>query len=911
MAGVRVPVTFDGDFGTLISGLDTSLAGVGKVLGGTLQAAAAVAGAGIAAVLGASLTSGFGRLVAIDDAEAKLMALGNSAVQVDSIMKTVTASVKGTSFGLGEAATAAASAIAAGIEPGEQLATALRQIGALATVTGGDFNDLAAIYNQVAATGRVTGDTLNQLAERGSDVQKRLAEFFGVTQEEVRKMASEGKISFADFQGALKGLDDAAKIAGTSFSATFANLRASLARIGANLLKPIFDQLGGAEGVFSRLTAALGPVEDRAKEVGEVLGSAFTAGVDALERLSQVIGPIWDRLGSGGQIAVIIGGIAASFGALAGTLAGMFPFLAPLLGGFGSLSGVLTVVGGALRFLTGPIGLIIGLLAAAWATSEPFREAIGELGDTLLEVGQNALPTVIATGETLAKEILPQLAEIFGTVATNVGALLAAVAPLIGALVAELVPVVLQVVDSLVGLLAAILPVVSSLLAELLPVIVNLATTIIPQLIPVLAQVADILGQVLPPAIGLVTQLFQFLGPIIAALMPIVQTAFTAFGNVIGAALTVLSGLITFLTGAFTGNWSQAWAGIQTIFAGVVDGVLAILEGWQNSFTAIFGITLDQVGRNVGNALKGIYQNFVSSLSVVLAAVTRAFNTVVSTISSALAKASARVRAVWTAITSATSSAFSRIVSTITGALSRAVSAITSGWNRARSATSSAFSSIRSAVSSAISGVVSTVRSGFSNVVSAITTAFSRMVSAAQSGVGRVVGVVAGLAGRARSAASNMAGALFSAGSSLISGLIGGIQAAAGRVASAARSVVQNAINAAKGALGIASPSKVFMEIGKNTGQGMALGLASTRGLVQAAADRSLVPSLTAPRTRTGTRTTATAAGAANGAPGGGATVTLNEYGPRTDSAKRREIEWSLRHVTRGRSFSDGQLAIA
>jgi hypothetical protein len=154
-----------------------------------------------------------------------------------------------------------------------------------------------------------------------------------------------------------------------------------------------------------------------------------------------------------------------------------------------------------------------------------------------------------------------------------------------------------------------------------------------------------------------------------------------------------------------------------------------------------------------------------------------------------------------------------------------------------------------------------------------------------------------------------MAGALFSAGSQLISGLIGGIQAAAGRVASAARSVVQNAIDAAKGALGISSPSKVFMEIGKNTGQGMAIGLESTRQLVQSAADRSLVPSLTAPQAPAGTRATATAPGAATGA-AGGTVVNLNEYGPRTDSAKRREIDWQLMHPTRGRTFQSGALAI-
>ncbi|NKR80219.1 hypothetical protein GS491_23835 [Rhodococcus hoagii] len=75
------------------------------------------AGAAAAGVLAASITKGRGRLTAIEQAQAKLSGLGNSTQSVGKIMDNALASVKGTAFGLGDAATVAASAVAAGIKP--------------------------------------------------------------------------------------------------------------------------------------------------------------------------------------------------------------------------------------------------------------------------------------------------------------------------------------------------------------------------------------------------------------------------------------------------------------------------------------------------------------------------------------------------------------------------------------------------------------------------------------------------------------------------------------------------------------------------------------------------------------------------------------------------------------------------
>ncbi|MCL4544298.1 MAG: hypothetical protein M1118_06830 [Chloroflexi bacterium] len=73
------------------------------------------------------------------------------------------------------------------------------------------------------------------------------------------------------------------------------------------------------------------------------------------------------------------------------------------------------------------------------------------------------------------------------------------------------------------------------------------------------------------------------------------------------------------------------------------------------------------------------------------------------------------------------------------------------------------------------------------------------------------------------------------AGEDLIEGLKQGILRVAGDIAQAARSVVENAINAAKAALGIHSPSAVFQEIGQQTVAGFVAGVASQMGAAQEA----------------------------------------------------------------------------
>jgi len=157
---------------------------------------AVAAGTAVVAVMGTALVKGFQRLTAIENATAKLRGLGNSAATVKAVMADALASVKGTAFGLDEAATTAAGAVAAGITPGIALAKNLRLVADAATIAQVSMADMGGLFNKVAASGKLQGQEIQQLNDRGVPIMQFLSDTLGKTTDEVYNMAEAGEISF-------------------------------------------------------------------------------------------------------------------------------------------------------------------------------------------------------------------------------------------------------------------------------------------------------------------------------------------------------------------------------------------------------------------------------------------------------------------------------------------------------------------------------------------------------------------------------------------------------------------------------------------------------------------------------------------------------------------------------------------
>jgi hypothetical protein len=194
------------------------------------------------------------------------------------------------------------------------------------------------------------------------------------------------------------------------------------------------------------------------------------------------------------------------------------------------------------------------------------------------------------------------------------------------------------------------------------------------------------------------------------------------------------------------------------------------------------------------------------------------------------------------------------VIAWITGTL---WPAIQTAWNNVKNAVQSlwekfesAFNLIKNHVQTVINTVI-TILKGIGNVVSTVVGYFDSIRKGIVDKFTAAVNFVKGIPGKILSALGDVATTLWSAGSDLIGGLIEGIKARAGEVLSTIASFITDKIPGwVKDRLGISSPSKVMMEIGKWIPEGLAKGIEKAADRVAAAA-RKLTEATTAEARKT------------------------------------------------------------
>jgi len=568
MPGVKSTIAKElGDAGD--AGGKSASKGFASGFGGAMGSVVKIGAGAVAAVGGLlgglALKGGIDRALNIEQAQAKLSGLGHSADAVAGIMKDATAAVKGTAFVLGDAATVAASAVAAGIKPGQDLERNLKLVGDAATIAGTGMGDMGAIFNKVASTNKVQGEVLAQLGDRGIPILQLLSQELGVSAEEVAKLARDGKIDFATFQNAMEaGMGGAALKSGETFRGALANTRAALSRIGETAAVPVLsilkDVFNALIPLFDKANAALKPMAAAFSEtLGPKISAMLTGG---LGKLPDVFSRIGD---TAGKIKEFLSPLFDGFNTLTGAIGGL------LAGSLGPLLSKLPMVGGLFSGITGPVGLVVGAIAGMIAQSAPLRDAIGA--------------SLTAVFEALGG-VMEQLAPVFEQVSTTLMAGLAEAGDSLAPVIAQIADVFANLLPLAADLVSAVLPplaaLFTTLVASVVPLIqplMDLVTSLMPPLIQVFNAVIPVVAQLIGVLAPLVATIASMLIPIIAALLPVVTTVFTAVANIITAAMQIVQGIIQVVTGIISGNWSQVWTGIQNIFSGIWNTIKAIVQG--------------------------------------------------------------------------------------------------------------------------------------------------------------------------------------------------------------------------------------------------------------------------------------------------------------------------------------------
>lgn len=222
-------------------------------------------------------------------------------MNVEQAMEDASYAVDGTAYSLDAAAKAASQFGASGVQLGDDMKNALRGISGVAAMAGSSFEDISDVFTKVAGQGRLMGDDLNRLGGRGINAAATLGEAFGKTEVEIRKMVSEGKISFQEFSKAMSdAFGEHATKANETYSGSLSNVKSALARIGAAAATPYFEQqkqiFNALIPVINALRDGLTPLINKFFELRQIMVDRLVTWLNGLDLkpLMDAIAPLSD-----------------------------------------------------------------------------------------------------------------------------------------------------------------------------------------------------------------------------------------------------------------------------------------------------------------------------------------------------------------------------------------------------------------------------------------------------------------------------------------------------------------------------------------------------------------------------------------------------------------------------------------
>lgn len=812
---------------TLISKIGGAFGKIGKVGTGAI---ATITG-GITAL---AAKGGFTRALNIENAQAKLKGLGHDSASVTEIMNDALASVKGTAFGLGDAATVAASLSASGVKEGGELTQVLKTVADTAQISGRSLTDIGTIFGSVAARGKLQGDDMLQLMSSGIPVLQMLGKHLNKTSAEVSDMVSDGKIDFQTFADAMQeGLGGAAQSAGTTFAGALANVKAALSRLGETAATPV---LNGLRGLFNQAIPLIDAFTAAVSPTLEKVGAGLQKG---LEQAIPTVTAFFDKLGK------------------SQTVQQFASYLASLKDDLKELGSSLSGAAGAVwNVISGPLSELYnqakGQLPAIADGFKTFLHAVSGLLDYVSAHADSIIP--------LAKGITAFVLASKGISAVSAG------------------------LKTVSGGLKAISATASG---------VEKTATAAFDMIGKISDAGSAAGALKQLAGSFnIVKAAQSAWSAVTKAATAVQLAFSAaldanpFILVIAGITAVVAALTWFFTQTETGK--QLWNSFATWFMGIWNQISTacqpalqaigtfitqtmsqIQQIWQTGWTLITTI-LQNVWNTIGpiimTALTAIItgiQTFITTITPLLQAgiqniqtIFQTATTIISTVWNGLWNTiSTVVQGAWTIITTIINTA----LTVIQGIIQLALAVVNGNWSAAWSAiqgiASAVWGGIQGVVSAGVgmvSGVVSAACSTIRSVWAALWNGVRSIVSSVWGGivgtvsnmVGRVGSVVSGIGGTVRSAVSGAGSWLVDAGRNIIQGLINGITGMVGSLYSSITNALSGLVDKAKNALGIHSPSRVFRdEIGVMVGRGMALGIDDSAHVVSRSMD-SLVSTM-------------------------------------------------------------------
>lgn len=351
-------------------------------------------------------------------------------------------------------------------------------------------------------------------------------------------------------------------------------------------------------------------------------------------------------------------------------------------------------------------------------------------------------------------------------------------------------------------------------------------------------------------AISAITSFFSSAWAVVTAVWNTVISALTTAGSTVWNVISALwnagiSAIVAFFSTAWTvvtTVWnafiatiiaigSAVWETIKTIWYAAILSIWAILTGQWDMLGTIWSTFIAKIlaiGSTLWSTISGIWS---SAISTIVSVVTTFVSNVVSAISSFVSRAVSFFTNLGSQIVSSVSNWVSNVISKVASFASSVGAAISSFVSSAVAKISQFVSQAISFFSNLASQGPSRIGQMVSSIISFVGNMASQFVSRVSAMAGQVVSRMGALAGQIVSAIASLPGRMVSLGSSIIQGIISGISGAAGRLFSYLGGLATQALNAAKAAFGINSPSRLFRDtIGESIPEGIEVGVDANVG---------------------------------------------------------------------------------
>ncbi|HDD7471228.1 TPA: hypothetical protein PBL05_002465 [Staphylococcus aureus] len=278
------------------------------------------------------------------------------------------------------------------------------------------------------------------------------------------------------------------------------------------------------------------------------------------------------------------------------------------------------------------------------------------------------------------------------------------------------------------------------------------------------------------------------------------------WNGIIAIATTVWNLLVTIITTVFTTIvtivmtiWTAIWTFLSTIWNTIITIATTIWNLLVTVITTVF-TTIMTIAMTIWNAIWTFLQTLWNTIVTVA---TKVWNAITTAISTALQAAWSFISNIWNTIWSFLSSILTTIWNKVVSIFTQVVSTISDKMSQAWNFIVTKGMQWVSTITSTLINFVNRVIQGFVNVVNKVSQGMTNAVNKVKSFVDDFV----------------------SAGADMIRGLMRGIGNMARDLAEKAASVAKGALNAAKRALGIHSPSREFMDVGMYSMLGFVKGI--------------------------------------------------------------------------------------